>query len=235
MAKVATVFVALAAAAAAAEAADATSCDVGIPLRGFGNALDGDYMGGGIYDTTGWDRNMLMFQAEGKSDDPRQDPCEGSHMHCTKRERALVNGKWGIWAYSRPLGGDLLLAVCNSGCPDGSWPQSWKQPMEWSVLNTSNAELKQPYHADVTGSCCKRKPQYCDACGDATCQGLTTGWPPLGVDKCPGSLLSKIPFLLTHMQKDCCTSGQTPIGNRICQCKSRVTVCETSDVDEITV
>jgi hypothetical protein len=211
--------VALVATTVAAANADA-NCEVGLPLRGFGsNELDGDYiMFQHWYTREGGDQ-QLMFGVEA---------CDATS--CTKEQRVRMAGKWGIFG-TVPGVHWALFAVCESGCPaTEDWPRSWKESMAWTVLNNAKADLKKPFQATVTGYCCKRKPQFCDSCDDNVCHKLVKGRPPFQMNKCPGTMLSKLPGMLSNFEKKCCT--ETLTGPK-CKCRTPETQCvHASDEEE---
>lgn len=155
-----------------------------------------------------------------------------NHSHCTTLSKdQCPQDSECIWKNSTC---DALpwktVAVCESGCPPplnstggpvvgpiegGSWPKSGSFPAKWRILAPAGNgdSIVESNIVDGDGSCCKRKPDVCDAVTDKSCPGL----PIIGC--------------ILPDKNDCCISLTRDFGPPYCGKRGRPNVCDHSPTD----
>ena len=142
---------------------------------------------------------------------------------CPAADADAAREKWAILS-ANGMGTTEVLAICEEGCPHWTpncldlytaggkpvtnpsdppylcplWPKEWATAQTWRIVATNETKKT------VTSSCCKRKPQLCDACHTNTCRGLSG----LLFHRCPPS---KSIFPITKVQQNCCQQMHSPL------------------------
>eukprot|EP00747_Dinoflagellata_sp_TGD_P178795 gnl/TRDRNA2_/TRDRNA2_28434_c0_seq1.p1 gnl/TRDRNA2_/TRDRNA2_28434_c0~~gnl/TRDRNA2_/TRDRNA2_28434_c0_seq1.p1 ORF type:complete len:241 (+),score=22.79 gnl/TRDRNA2_/TRDRNA2_28434_c0_seq1:81-803(+) len=208
---------------AAGKTDDAVRCQIGVTLTGIGR-LEADYMhrgelGGQDY-YGHFDSSTLRWTYLVRYDNASQ------NSYLAPADALRAAGQWTLVDGGRPdCGAHLnekpckLLAICSKGCPD--IPATTSVTAPWPAAGHFHTEWEDEAGTAITpvsasASCCRRKPQECDACTAGTCGGL------LNWLNCPAS-----GFRAKHhpLERDCC-EREWAVFNSVCTCKQPETLCD---------
>jgi len=145
-----------------------------------------------------------------------------SRKRLSPSDEQLYGGKWIIHSsgtfmhpfscgkfYNETAPYCQVLAVCESGCPDGIapspfptmlWPAAGNFQMNWTLLGHSTPPLlSDTTSAQATGFCCPKVRSKCDACDDRkTCGADSFIHYFLGCKKSP-------------LAQECCSDSWDPV------------------------